>query len=622
MAKGTTAYERIARRQARAARRSEVSQVKASEELSFNELIERMAASSRTFSSISVNPSNAMRCTTVQGIVRAMTNAIGTYPARVVRAVDGEGGEVIETAPKHPVNMVLRRPNPIQTQAEFFRMVMQHTLLWGNFYALKGQGQTGPLQFLRPIEDPDAVSLDSLNWGRGAVFRVSTGTEPQKFVSGSQIFRATSGILGDDGVTGVSPVRLAAKAIAVCIAAEQLIGEMYVNNDMPTMALTGGEFRDREAYELWEQKFREARGAIGEGRGGTLLLPKGMEPKEMSFRPIDAQLLEMRKFQRIEIAQVYGVPPHKLADLERATFCLPAGTLVYTAVGPKPIEEIERGEAVWSYGDGEWRRRLVTRAGCTGEDEILKIRTGNRTLRANARHRVLARRKYAMPSAGRGKYQSVEWRTEYVPAGELKVGDTVVAFNGLHAYQSSDDEAPGGRGFDMRGCSLSRITAIERQPAEPVYDLEVEETHNFVADGIVVHNSNIEEQSLEFVRDTSRPAIMLLQQAARRDLLSPEDRRNGYEVLFDMEAATEGRLKDRLEAYGKAVEIGAMSPNEVRRRLGMNPRADDGGDEYMTPLNMRTTSDESQQSDTQDQAAGGEGAGMGAGRPRRPVRAV
>ena len=52
----------------------------------------------------------------------------------------------------------------------------------------------------------------------------------------------------------------------------------------------------------------------------------------------------------------------------------------------------------------------------------------------------------------------------------------------------------GGRDFAEEGCELARISSIERSTIhEPVYDIEVERTHSFIANGVVVHNSNIEQ---------------------------------------------------------------------------------------------------------------------------------
>lgn len=411
--------------------------VQQKQELSLNQFLEHLALSQRVSSGVSVTPDNAMRCTTIQGIVRALTNAIGSYPPTVVRKRDQQSQTIIENQPRHAVTGLLNKPNGVHTATQFWRMATQHVALHGNFYALKIQSQGAPVEALRPIENPDAVTVDDVDWRSGVTYRVDFDDNREPFVHQSRMFHCTSGITEADGVTGISPVVQAKEAIGICIAAEQLIAQLYGNNDVPTMALIGGMFRSEEDYKLWSEKFKAARGQVSEGRGGTLLLPEGMEVKEMSFKPADAQLLEMRKFQRIEIAQVYGVPPHKLADLERATF------------------------------------------------------------------------------------------------------------------------------------------------------------------------SNIEEQSLEFVRDVAAPWVQLVSQAASRDLLSEQDRQRGLMVRFDMEQATEGKLQDRLTAYGKAHEIGAMNPNEIRQRLGMNPRTDDGGSAYATPLNMRTSDDEQISDDNSGEPAGG-----------------
>jgi HK97 family phage portal protein len=397
--------------------------------ISLDELARRMAAMSAVFSGVSVTPQNAMKCTTVHGIVRALTNAIGSYPPSVGKLVRGEHGQYVEADPNHNVNRLLRKPNAAQTTSEFWRMAMQHTLTWGNFYAIKGQGQSGPISFLRPIENPDSVTLDGIEtrtsrWGLGPVFRIDGIDLPDRFVPASRMFRMSSGILSEDGITGRSPVELAKEAIGICIAAEQYIAELYGNNAMPALVVTGAKFSNKEQFAMWRDAWKEAYGAGTLGRGGTAMLQDGMDVKEMAWKPIDAQVLEMRKFQRIEIAQVYGVPPHKLADLERATF------------------------------------------------------------------------------------------------------------------------------------------------------------------------SNIEEQSLEFVRDTAKPWVILAEQGAGRDLLSEADQQRGYVIRFNMESATEGKFKERIEAFGKAHEIGAMNPNEIRQRIGLDPRTDEGGEAYATPLNMRTTEDD------------------------------
>jgi phage portal protein BeeE len=44
---------------------------------------------------------------------------------------------------------------------------------------------------------------------------------------------------------------------------------------------------------------------------------RGMKYTRIGIPPDDAQFLETRKFQVTEIARIYRIPPHMLADLER-----------------------------------------------------------------------------------------------------------------------------------------------------------------------------------------------------------------------------------------------------------------------------------------------------------------
>ena len=55
-------------------------------------------------------------------------------------------------------------------------------------------------------------------------------------------------------------------------------------------------------------------------RGKVLVLENGMKFHEVGVTNKDAQFLELRKFQITDIARLFRVPPHMIADLERATF--------------------------------------------------------------------------------------------------------------------------------------------------------------------------------------------------------------------------------------------------------------------------------------------------------------
>ena len=67
--------------------------------------------------------------------------------------------------------------------------------------------------------------------------------------------------------------------------------------------------------ESWNSQYAEA-----ENAHKTAVLEEGMDLISVGMTAEQAQFLETRKFQRNEIAAIFGVPPHKIGDLERATF--------------------------------------------------------------------------------------------------------------------------------------------------------------------------------------------------------------------------------------------------------------------------------------------------------------
>lgn len=95
--------------------------------------------------------------------------------------------------------------------------------------------------------------------------------------------------------------------------------------------------------------------------------------------------------------------------------------------------------------------------------------------------------------------------------------------------------------------------------------------------------SSVEDQNIDYVTDSVFPDIVQWEQTLNQRLLSREERRE-YSFGFVLEGLLRGNIKTRFEAYAIARNWGWMSPNEIRERENLNPI--EGGDEYLSPLNM------------------------------------
>ena len=130
--------------------------------------------------------------------------------------------------------------------------------------------------------------------------------------------------------------------------------------------------------------------------------------------------------------------------------------------------------------------------------------------------------------------------------------------------------------LETRKYSRSEICGMYRVPGHMVGDLE-RATY-----------SNITEQTLSFYRDSLQPWLTSFEARLNHTLLKT----SAQTFRFDTTDFLRGDLQTEANVYKQLLEIGVLSPNEVRARMGLNPR--DGGDEYVSQSNNLTFGDQEQ----------------------------
>ena len=98
--------------------------------------------------------------------------------------------------------------------------------------------------------------------------------------------------------------------------------------------------------------------------------------------------------------------------------------------------------------------------------------------------------------------------------------------------------------------------------------------------------SNIEQQSLEFVKYTLDPWVIRWEQSIMRTLLTPEEKKS-YFVKFNLEGLLRGDYQSRMNGYATARQNGWMSANDIRELENLDRISEeDGGDLYLVNGNM------------------------------------
>ena len=128
--------------------------------------------------------------------------------------------------------------------------------------------------------------------------------------------------------------------------------------------------------------------------------------------------------------------------------------------------------------------------------------------------------------------------------------------------------------LETRKFQINEIARIFRVPPHMVGDLE---KSSF---------SNIEQQSLEFVKYTLDPWVVRWEQSIMRRLLSPDEKRIYY-VKFNLEGLLRGDYQSRMNGYAIGRQNGWMSANDIRELENLDRiPAEEGGDLYLINGNM------------------------------------
>jgi len=254
----------------------------------------------------------ALNYASVWACVRVISETVAQLPWKTYQKTARGKKE----ATSHPVSWLLHtQPNPETTAFRFKRSAVAHALVWGNAYAEIERDASGRPLWLWPIH-PSRVKVE-----RGAegeiVYRVAPkdgGAETILPAADVLHFRG----LGDDDIIGTSVVAKAKQSIGLGLAMEKFGSSFFGNGTHMGGTLTHPGKLSPEARKNLEESIKQRAG--GDNTLRTLVLEEGMKFERLGVPPEDAQFLESRQFQVLEIARWFRVPPHKLYDLSRATW--------------------------------------------------------------------------------------------------------------------------------------------------------------------------------------------------------------------------------------------------------------------------------------------------------------
>lgn len=270
----------------------------------------------KTDSGAVVNESTAMRVSAVYRCVGLIAGAVATLPCTFYRrTADGR-----ERANHDYWWLFNEAPNLRFTAAAFWEFSVGQMLLRGDgiAYMVRRDRYSPTIDAVIPVHRDKVTILrvgDQLSYT--ITDTLADGSIGQFTAHQDDVLHFPG--LGFDGVSSKSVIGWAARqSIGIAIKADEHTAQVFGNGAHLQWAVKAPGKMSAEQKDA----FREAWIAKYSGAGvsrAPLVLTEGLDITQLSMNAVDAQLLESRRFQVVDIARAFGVPPHMIGETTAAT---------------------------------------------------------------------------------------------------------------------------------------------------------------------------------------------------------------------------------------------------------------------------------------------------------------
>jgi HK97 family phage portal protein len=263
---------------------------------------------------VPVTPFTALQSAAVYGCTKCIGEDIAGLPLQVRRRTP-DGGWVIDLG--HPLNALFRKPNRWMSSWQFWSYALTAYCLRGNSYIVIQRDRMGQPVELIPVT-PDRVTVklsavDGMPWYLVNARQIGIGV----WVPPEDMLHMKN--MSVDGYLGLSPIACAQDVVGLALAAQQHGAVLFRQGAQVAGVLKHPGRLGKEASDNLAESWRDTHAGV-QNAFKTVILEEGMTFDKVAITNEDAQFLQTRQFQVLDICRMYRVPPHKLAEYGRATF--------------------------------------------------------------------------------------------------------------------------------------------------------------------------------------------------------------------------------------------------------------------------------------------------------------
>lgn len=257
--------------------------------------------------------SKAMLLSTVYRCVEVISDSVAQLPLEPYK-LDTDGYRIKFTS--HPSYRILNKePNNRMSRFTFIKTLVVSTLLKGNGYAYIERDNKGNATALHYIPSELVTIIPPKTLADNIMYNVTGLSNSIEACNMIHILNFSY-----DGITGISTLQHAKNTLGLAMDSESHASGFFKGGaNMAGILTVQSTLTTKQKQDLkssWQTAFSPSTGQPN----GVAVLEGNMEFKPITVNPSDAQLLETREFNVIDICRFFGVSPVKAFDLSKSSY--------------------------------------------------------------------------------------------------------------------------------------------------------------------------------------------------------------------------------------------------------------------------------------------------------------
>ena len=261
---------------------------------------------------VNVTPQTAMRTSAVWRCVTLISGALMVLPLGVYERT---ANAPIRLPDHEFVRFLQHEPNELMSGPEMIELEAMAVLLRGNGYALIQQARNG---VIHDLEYYHPARVRPFKSGKALWYRFTNPDGTTEDHDAGQVIHFRGPGLDEQGLRALSPIEHHAHAIGIGLATRDYTAKQFDQGLLTNDFFSSENEMTSDQRSAFKEYLKRRAAGIANAHN-PLILEKGMKWERMDITAKDAQLLELLQYSTIDIARIFGVPPHMIGEVSTST---------------------------------------------------------------------------------------------------------------------------------------------------------------------------------------------------------------------------------------------------------------------------------------------------------------